>query len=66
MSTSAQTTDLKAAVHLSAVNKSFRNGEQVTPVLKHVEFTAYMGEMLLSLDLRAVVRRRYSPCCAAL
>lgn len=46
MSTGTQTTDRKAAVHLSGVNKSFRNGEQVTPVLKHVEFTAYMGEML--------------------
>jgi putative ABC transport system ATP-binding protein len=46
MNTSAQTIDRKAAVHLSAVNKSFRSGEEVTPVLKQVEFTAYMGEML--------------------
>jgi|694.fasta_scaffold136430_2 putative ABC transport system ATP-binding protein len=34
------------AVLLRAVNKSFRNGEQVTPVLKQVEFAARAGEML--------------------
>lgn len=34
------------AVRLSAVDKSFRNGEQVTPVLKQVEFTALVGEMI--------------------
>jgi putative ABC transport system ATP-binding protein len=34
------------AVLLRAVNKSFRNGEQVTPVLKQVEFEARAGEML--------------------
>lgn len=35
------------AVQLSAVDKSFRNGDQVTPVLKQVQFTAYVGEMVL-------------------
>jgi putative ABC transport system ATP-binding protein len=34
------------AVRLSAVEKSFRNGDQLTPVLKRVEFTARTGEML--------------------
>ena len=34
------------AVHLSRVDKSFRNGEVVTSVLKQVEFTALVGEML--------------------
>jgi putative ABC transport system ATP-binding protein len=35
------------AVCLRAVDKSFRNGDQVTPVLKQVNFTAVAGEMLL-------------------
>ncbi len=33
-------------MRLSGVDKSFRNGEQVTPVLRQVEFTALAGEML--------------------
>jgi len=36
----------ETAVRLSRVDKSFRNGEQVTAVLKQVEFTARVGEML--------------------
>jgi putative ABC transport system ATP-binding protein len=36
----------ETAVRLAGVDKSFRNGEQVTPVLKQVEFTAFVGEML--------------------
>ena len=35
------------AVRLRGVEKSFRNGDQVTPVLKQVDFTALAGEMLL-------------------
>jgi putative ABC transport system ATP-binding protein len=35
------------AVQLRGVEKSFRNGDQVTPVLKQVDFTALAGEMLL-------------------
>ncbi len=35
------------AVCLRAVDKSFRNGDQITPVLKQVDFTALAGEMLL-------------------
>ncbi|MCS6242731.1 MAG: ABC transporter ATP-binding protein [Opitutus sp.] len=35
------------AVHLRAVDKSFRNGDQVTPVLKQVDLTAFAGEMML-------------------
>ncbi len=34
------------AVRLRGVEKSFRNGDQVTPVLKRVDFTAFAGEML--------------------
>jgi putative ABC transport system ATP-binding protein len=34
------------AVHLTGVDKSFRQGNQVTPVLKQVELTAHAGEML--------------------
>ena len=34
------------AVRLGAVDKSFRNGEQITPVLKQVEFEARVGEMM--------------------
>jgi putative ABC transport system ATP-binding protein len=37
-------TDL--AVCLRGVDKSFRNGEQVTPVLKQIEFEARTGEMM--------------------
>ena len=35
------------AVQLRVVEKSFRNGDQVTPVLKQIDFTALAGEMLL-------------------
>jgi putative ABC transport system ATP-binding protein len=38
--------DAVIAVHLSGVEKSFRNGELVTAVLKQVEFTAHVGEMM--------------------
>jgi putative ABC transport system ATP-binding protein len=34
------------AVQLRAVDKSFRTGDQITPVLKQVEFTARSGEIL--------------------
>ncbi len=35
----------ETAVHLSRVDKAFRHGDLVTPILKQVEFTARMGEM---------------------
>ena len=40
------TTMPDTAVHLSRVDKSFRNGDQVTPVLKQIEFTVRMGELM--------------------
>lgn len=38
--------DQRIAVRLVAVNKSFRNGEQVTPVLNQVELEARVGELM--------------------
>lgn len=38
--------DANTAVRLAAVDKSFRNGEQVTQVLKQVEFEARVGEIM--------------------
>lgn len=46
MSDFTSTASPQISVRLSRVDKSFRNGEQVTPVLKQVEFEARMGEML--------------------
>jgi putative ABC transport system ATP-binding protein len=45
MSDSATSSEI--AVRLAGVDKSFRSGGQVTPVLKRVEFTALAGEMML-------------------
>jgi len=36
----------EVAVRLSGVDKSFQSGDQITPVLKQVEFTALVGEMI--------------------
>lgn len=38
--------DSHVAVRLASVDKSFRNGDQVTPVLKQVGFEAHVGEMM--------------------
>jgi putative ABC transport system ATP-binding protein len=46
MTNSNQHVESNLAVRLAAVDKSFRNGEQVTPVLKQVEFEARVGEMV--------------------
>lgn len=40
------TNEPEFAVRLSGVDKSFRIGDQITPVLKQVEFTAHVGEMI--------------------
>ena len=46
MKTTTTSPETNIAVHLAAVNKSFRSGDQTTHVLKQVEFTALAGEML--------------------
>jgi putative ABC transport system ATP-binding protein len=46
MTNSNQHVESNLAVRLAAVDKSFRNGEQVTPVLKQVAFEARVGEMM--------------------
>jgi putative ABC transport system ATP-binding protein len=47
MSEVAGTPEPKPAVRLRGVDKSFRNGNQVTSVLRQVEFQARVGEMML-------------------
>lgn len=46
MENSLSTIGAEVAVRLSGVDKSFRTGDQVTPVLKQVEFSAMVGEMM--------------------
>jgi putative ABC transport system ATP-binding protein len=46
MNPSLNPSEPQIAVHLSLVDKSFRNGQQVTPVLRQVEFEARVGEMM--------------------
>jgi putative ABC transport system ATP-binding protein len=46
MDPSAPAPQSAAAIRLRGVDKSFRNGEQITPVLKQVELSACAGEML--------------------
>jgi putative ABC transport system ATP-binding protein len=46
MDKSLSTNGAEVAVHLSGVDKSFQSGDQITPVLKQVEFTALVGEMI--------------------
>ena len=46
MNTSNHNPDDRSAIRLHGVDKSFRNGEQITPVLKQVELSARAGEML--------------------
>ncbi|WP_428159154.1 ABC transporter ATP-binding protein [Desulfobacter sp.] len=40
------TNGAEAAVRLSGVDKSFQIGDQITPILKQVDFTALVGEMI--------------------
>ncbi|NLT24904.1 MAG: ABC transporter ATP-binding protein [Syntrophorhabdus sp.] len=46
MDNSLSTIEPEVAVRLSGVDKSFQIGDQVTPVLKQVEFAALVGEMI--------------------
>lgn len=46
MNNSDFTPGTELAVRLRGVDKSFRNGDQVTPVLAKIEFEAHVGEMM--------------------